>query len=839
MKQFVIGDIRIQLLSRDIVRVERRGRNGFFDGNSFFVPERSAFEGADGALTVADGKHVIVSGDVTIEVRTGAKRLNDVRIVSGKKILKLKRAANRGELPVPSRTPCFFTVCDNPRIALPDCGYAAGAVYRVEEDADDVYVLVCGGDCKKLRRLYTELTGRSELVRLSTLGFWNSRYYKHDERSARALIDEFYAYDVPLDNMVLDTDWRASSDRGIGYDVDEKLFPDMRAFFDYAHSRGVEIMFNDHPEPVAGASSALDGIEIEYRAARLTEHLNNGLDYWWYDRNWHTKLVSPTAAVTPESLGMYIFHSVTRNAFEKLAKRGKAPRRPVIMANVDNISNGSYLGIGDTASHRYSVQWTGDIGSDGASLATEIENTVKAQNSGIAYINSDCGGHVGNPTAHEYIRWMQFGAFTPVFRPHCTNSVTRFREPWAYDLHTLGIVREYIKMHYRLLPLMYRCAYENYASGAPILTPLFYEYVNDRKTAAVYDEYMIGKALLVAPLHGIMPDKVSACDYVSPVKATYYNGVEHKGEPVWSTEYPVLDLYWRHVAPNERVPVYDFSAVYETDLMFDSDAELVVESDDGATVYVDGVKTLEDKSYHSAIKMNAGKLCGGVAHKIRIEYFQGGGEAGISLYRASSDIPCNLDERRVYLPHGEWIDPFGGKIYTGGRTCFAHCSDKRMPLFVRRGGVIPLAECARNTKQMNMQNVTFEYYPSRTESFCDYLYEDDGETVAYKRGEYRKTPFSARYDENTNAMVFKLGKGEGSFAGGAKMRDVKIKYMLDGTADVKTVRVNGAERACKFFKRDTEAYPFSAGGSACGLDVLCVELRCGVDEETTVEFVLC
>ena len=68
----------------------------------------------------------------------------------------------------------------------------------------------------------------------------------------------------------------------------------MKDFFNEAHKRDVEIIFNDHPEPVEGALSALDNLEIEYRNTNLTHLLSLGLDSWWYDRNWITSLKSPS-----------------------------------------------------------------------------------------------------------------------------------------------------------------------------------------------------------------------------------------------------------------------------------------------------------------------------------------------------------------------------------------------------------------------------------------------------------------------------------------------------------------------------------------------------------------
>ena len=96
-----------------------------------------------------------------------------------------------------------------------------------------------------------------------------------------------------------------------------------------------------------------------------------GLDMWWYDRNWSTKLKSPAAGVKPEALGMYLFSEITDHFYRKKNGEANPSRRPDIMANVNEVTNGTYIGIRDSASHRYSIQWTGDIGSDGFSLAQE------------------------------------------------------------------------------------------------------------------------------------------------------------------------------------------------------------------------------------------------------------------------------------------------------------------------------------------------------------------------------------------------------------------------------------------------------------------------------------
>lgn len=832
MNEFIFSGIRVTVLSDDIIRVEKAKKTGFYDERSYFIPDRDKFGGAQAVAAESERSYTVAVGDLVLTVpKTG--KMKGVSLACGGETWRYKNSVNTGELPQPHKTPFVFVVADNPRITIPDEGYRSGSKYTVEENVEDVYLLVCRHDCKKLRALYTALTGSCELVRLSTLGLWNSRYYKHDDKSARALLDEYFSRGVPLDNMVLDTDWRKASDRGIGYEVDDKLFPDMTAFFDYAHSRGVEVIFNDHPEPVEGTQSVFDEREMSYRESNLKAHLNSGLDCWWYDRNWHTKLKSPSAAVAPESLGLYLFYDVTRQVFED--KTGEYPRRAVVMGNVDNIHNGRYVAIGDSASHRYSIQWTGDVGSDGAALAGEIRNLVRAQNSGIAYVNSDCGGHTGNPTAHEYLRWMQFGAFSPILRPHCTNSVLRFREPWVYDEATFGAVVEYIKMRYRLLPVIYKNAYRNYVDGTPIFKPLGYEYPTDKTAARIDDEYMLGDCILVAPLHGVEPKKLTEKDYYTDVFATYYGGVECEGKPLWRTVYTTLDLYWNNEQPAPEVPKYNFSAEFETTLCFKRDCELIVESDDGVTVFVDGVKTLEDKTYHGALKQSAGILSGGKPHRIEIKYFQGMGEAAISLYRNDLTNKCSLDTRWVYLPAGEWVDPFTGNIHAGEQKIFAKCDMREMPLFVRRGGVIPVIECAQTTKEQDRDSVTYDYYPGKAE-YSDYLYEDDGETTAYKHGVYRISPFSARYDGGKKAYALTLGKSSGGYKTGVK-RNVTVKlHLLSDMSGIAEVRVDGKSVEFEVAARDKQKLPFSIG-AACDTDTVSVSFEHDVTRDATVEFI--
>ena len=179
MEEIIYGNIRVQLLSEEIVRIEY-GKNGkFCDENTFFIPNRTEYKGS---VSYTREKEAICFGDYKLCLSESAKSLNGVCLEKkGKKVYTYIKLANSGELPPLENTPEAFALSDTPRIIVPEGGYSVErkGEYTVEEDVEDIYLLLCGGDAKKLRKLYVELTGRNELVRLSALGGWNSKYYAY------------------------------------------------------------------------------------------------------------------------------------------------------------------------------------------------------------------------------------------------------------------------------------------------------------------------------------------------------------------------------------------------------------------------------------------------------------------------------------------------------------------------------------------------------------------------------------------------------------------------------------------------------------------------------------
>lgn len=228
-------------------------------------------------------------------------------------------------------------------------------------------------------------------------------------------------------------------------------------------------------------------------------------------------------------------------------------------------------------------------------------------------------------------------------------------------------------------------------------------------------------------------------------------------------------------------------------------------------MFIDGKKVLEDNTLHSALSFKLGKIEGGVSHKITVEYFQAGGEACCGLYYFDWKEDCNT---RTYLPKGKWLDPFDGKIYIGEKTIRKSYDLRQTPMFIRLGALIPLAYEARNTKEQKWDRLVLDYYPDKEASDNGYIYEDDGESTAYKLGYFRKTPYRAFYDSEENAYVVRLERSEGTFDGEKcyDRRTVTVKIHMLGearnicraTLNEKTVELNTASKEENVFPLGTD-----------------------------------
>jgi alpha-glucosidase len=148
---------------------------------------------------------------------------------------------------------------------------------------------------------------------------------------------------------------------------------------------------------------------------------------------------------------------------------------------------------------RYAWTWTADTGSSWEALRQVIPTILGLSLSGVQYSGSDIGGFSGDPDPELYLRWFQMSAFLPFFRTH-SSIESPPREPWQFNEPTLKIIREFLKLRYRLLPYLYTLAWRASQTGLPLVRPIFWVDENDPRLSSIDTEFMLGESLLIAPV---------------------------------------------------------------------------------------------------------------------------------------------------------------------------------------------------------------------------------------------------------------------------------------------------------------------------------------------------
>ncbi len=789
----IVGDIRVQTLSPRLVRIERRGPLGFEDRETFLVVERS-WPGVPARIRKGeDGRTVVSTQHYAVLLPVDASSLEgiEIRSPSGELLYRVGSDLPAGpRFPAPNDMGPAFAAADSPRIIPPPWGAAPPpedalppedplyptSGWVLGNDAPDVYVFINRpADYRAVRREFLRLTGPIPLPPLFVLGFWDSRYHPYTEKEALAVIDRYRADGIPLDVFVVDTNWRVGGSHG--YDIAEDLFPDMSRFLREAHRRNVRLMFNDHPEPLEHARGQLDPVELRYRWNGLTRLLSLGIDFWWFDRNWPGIIPGPVKGIDREVWGQRLFTDIHA--------RFRPRKRPVIMSMRSN----------HPASHRYPIWWTGDIHSTFDALRQGVRDSVSDGIRLLPWVNQDLGGHTGDPSTELYLRFVEWGCLSPVTRLHCT--LGRVRYPWAYGDEAEDIVREYVRMRYRLLPTLYAAARRSFEDGTPLLRRCDLEWP-DFPEAQDDLQYLLADDILVAPVvrgseRRIPPGLLRDPDGNPGLRGEYFDNEKLEGPPALVRTDPEIDFRWKMDPPAEGLPAEGFSVrwtgtlgpIPETGVY-----DLAVASDDGSRLWIGDRLVVDNWGQHPEVRANGSiRLEEGATYPIRIEYYDWYWDAVCRLDWTPPGAGASV--RRLWLPPGEWEDAWTGRILRGPARIEVEAPVRLTPIFVRRGGIVLGIPQVFHTGQRPWTRVIVDAYPARSDAAVErVLYEDDGETQDYLRGLFLKTRVTMRRDPE-NVVTLTLHPATGSFPGRPRERSWVIRVHLEPGERPGAVRLNG------------------------------------------------
>jgi alpha-glucosidase (family GH31 glycosyl hydrolase) len=339
------------------------------------------------------------------------------------------------------------------------------------------------------------------------LGNWWSRYWAYSSAELINLTREFKENQVPLSVCIVDMDWHLTETNNTctgwtGYTWNRKLFPDPDGFLQAIHRLGLKTALNLHPaegihpheeqygafaeymgiDPITEDPILFDSTDPQFMCGyfELLHHPleAQGVDFWWLD--WQQGTQTKQRGLDPLWwLNHLHFYDLGRDRV----------RRPFIFSRWGGLGN-----------HRYPIGFSGDTVVGWEALDFQPGFTATAANVGYGWWSHDIGGHMRGIEDDElFIRWVQYGVFSPILRLHSTNNPFHERRPWGRGMLAEKLVGSALRFRHRLIPYLYSMAWRNSQTGLPLITPLYYTHPEHEDAYQCPQAYWFGSELIAAP----------------------------------------------------------------------------------------------------------------------------------------------------------------------------------------------------------------------------------------------------------------------------------------------------------------------------------------------------
>ncbi|XSG86620.1 MAG: glycoside hydrolase family 31 protein [Methylohalobius sp. ZOD2] len=394
-----------------------------------------------------------------------------------------------------------------------------------------IYYVFCGPTPRAVLARYTELTGRIPMPPLWALGNQQSRWSYRDESHVRRVAREFRNRDIPCDVIHLDIDYMD------GYRVftwDRDRFPNPETLISELREDGFRVVaivdpgvkVDEHyPVYTEGRDEGFycrtfEGEEYrntvwpgvcafpDFTGRRVREWwgghhaalLDAGVAGIWCDMNEPALGIPERATMPPDVVhpgdGKPRLHRQIHNLYGTLMARAahEGIRRLRPQSRPFVLTRSGYAGV-----QRHALLWTGDNSSWWEHLAMALPQLQNLGLSGAAWAGVDIGGFYDDCNGELLARFTEFGVFQPFCRNHSAKG-TMPQEPWAFGEPCQSVCRKMIQLRMRLIPYLYTLFEACHRTGVPILRPLLFEYPDDPATYAMDDQFLLGSALLVAPV---------------------------------------------------------------------------------------------------------------------------------------------------------------------------------------------------------------------------------------------------------------------------------------------------------------------------------------------------
>jgi alpha-glucosidase (family GH31 glycosyl hydrolase) len=385
------------------------------------------------------------------------------------------------------------------------------------------YQIVAASTWPKLIDQYTNLTGKQPMPPRWALGNFASRFGYHSQYEVEKTINRFKDLNVPVDAVILDLYWFGKTITGTmgNLEVFRDSFPDFEGMISRLKAKGVKTITITEPFVLTTSNRWKEAVDQQVLG---TDSLGKPYTYDFYFGN--TGLID---IYNPK--GASWFWSIYKGLREKgivgiWGDLGEPEVHPTALKHyntsadeVHNIYGHDWAGLiykgykndfseerpfilmraGYSGSQRYGmIPWSGDVNRTWGGLQSQTEIALQMGLQGLGYMHSDLGGFAGDNLDDElYVRWLQYGVFQPIFRPHAQEEVAS--EPVFRSEEVLKLSKKAIALRYALLPYNYHLVFENNRQGLPLMRPLFFEDSRSEMNT-VSSSYFWGNDFLISPV---------------------------------------------------------------------------------------------------------------------------------------------------------------------------------------------------------------------------------------------------------------------------------------------------------------------------------------------------
>ena len=459
---------------------------------------------------------------------------------------------------------------DNPTIGYLDLDSKKNNTLTYETiSGRKTYQVIAADSWDKLVENYTSLTGRQPMPPRWSLGNFASRFGYRDQEMAMTTARHFNEKKIPVDAMIFDLYWFGKTIKGTmgNLEFDKENFPEPKKMLDDLNAQGIKPILITEPFILTTSKKWQEAVDKKVLA---TDANGKPFTYDFYfgntgvvdifkpqARDWFWNIyrdlgkqgvagvwgdlgepeVFPSEAVTVKGKADQV-HNIYGHEWAKMIfdgyKKDFPTQRPFIL-----------MRAGYSGSQRFGMMpWSGDVNRSWGGLSGQPEIALEMGMQGLAYMHSDLGGFAGEYHDNElYLRWLQYGVFQPIFRPHAQELVAS--EPVYKDILTMQQAKKQVELRYQMLPYNYTLAFKNHRNGTPLMRPLFFDEPDNTKLLGSSESYFWGNDFLVTP---VKKPGVNSASVYFPKGSHWYDFFQDYEYNGGSTE--------TVPAPADHIPVY-------------------------------------------------------------------------------------------------------------------------------------------------------------------------------------------------------------------------------------------------------------------------------------------